>query len=295
MFGPNAKALPHGRYFHHREPEYRVLLENTERQFRRTFGVSDEFDVLFMTGSGTCANEAVLKSLRGGIFIQQAEAEFARRLLHLKGSQEHWEKPYPHRGMVHYETGRSALVIEPWGPSDPEGVRFADCISSFPYYDPPENVDVWTTVSSKQLGALPILSVIVVRSSKWKWFKAAEEDYSYLNLARWQEARTHMESPHSPAIPLLYDLCEQLEKFEVQAFRERVELRRRLLISECFHNRQDIIGTGPVLTIRPEAILDRVARKWNLYRSAHGWQLFLYGGLWKDYNSFMVELLESRR
>jgi len=300
VFGPNSRVAPGGTaphqrmpYFHHREPTYRQLLVETTDLFRNTFGFPEEYyDVLFMTGSGTLANESVIWSLTGGrIRVVGPDGEFTSRLRRLVKAHGRGKiTAYPHYAMVAYETGESRVVKNDWpaGPSYGEGVRFADCISAFPYYAPPLGTDVFTTVSSKQLGAAPILGIVVVKRSAWRWFLKPEASYSYLNLARWREAfAARRESPHTPALSLLWDLRQRLEGFDVTALVKMINQRREQL--KLTFGAPAVLGDGPVATVLPSTIDSELAKKWNLYRSALGWQFFLYSGTDAEFAQFLDE------
>lgn len=306
MFGPNVRSTFSDKpgYFHHRQPEYRHLLMRVASTLRERFYISQEFDILLLTGSGTLANQAVLDSLiLGELFIHPDQGEFTSRLRRLAKAvgqidgQRLGAGVPRHYAMVAYETGEARRVTHEWpvtrevGPHGrySPGVRFADCVSSFPFYPVPPGADVWTTVSSKQLGALPVMSIVVVRSECWKWFCPAEAKYSYLNLRRYAESyHAKYESPHTPAIALLYDLYERLQTFSLDALRATI-MARHVQLTNAFP--PDVVsGEGPVLTVKAEYIPLHVAAKWNLYRSAHGFQFFLYSGTDEQYEQFLDDL-----
>lgn len=303
MFGPNSRALfgvgpEFG--FHHREPSYRRLLQQTTDLFRRKFNLAEDTIVFFITGSGTLANEIVISSLhRAGAWRVRPGAgrgEFGQRLwrmahghgrLLVDESQTYLQSPpgFDHYAMAAYETGESRVVNPEW-PVGGAGLRFADCVSSFPYYPLPEGTNVWTTVSSKQLGALPVLGIIVVEQAAWKWLTDDRDCYSYLSLRRWRE-RLEMdgESPHTPAIPLLYDLNEQLLRLDLAKLRSMVERRRKWI--ERVVPKQGLLGEGPVCTIKSGWLGLKLIKKWGLYRSTHGSQLFLWSGTDEQYQEFL--------
>lgn len=297
MFGPNVRTLASDatHYFHHREPAYRALLAETTRLFRELFLLpEDEWSVLFVTGSGTVVNEMVLWSLTGArIRVHSDTGEFTSRLRGLAQAHGKLKRAaFPHYAMVTYETAESRYVAVEWprGPSYGEGVRFADCVSSFPYYGRPPGCDVWTTVSSKQLGALPVLGIVVVRRSAWRWFIKAERSYSYLNLARWRAAAEEREeSPHTPSMALLHDLNERLQGFDPVAA-ARVIARRRALL-EGIAPEGAVVGAGPVFTVAEFALSAALAERWRLYcpKISGRRQLFLYSGTDDQYEQFMVE------
>lgn len=306
MFGPNARSSFDGAtYMHHREPAYYQLLESTTQLFRDKFKISTAWDVLFLTGSGTLANEAALWSMRGTgqqLRIDSTHAFGAR----LKALWQALEPPRLARpnwaqyiwAHVAYETAESLYRGVPWPEvlDEQEGdwnfsLHFADCVSSFPYYMPPESTDIWTTVSSKQLGALPGLSIAVVRKASWPVLRSAEE-YSYLNLRRYQEAHG---SPHTPAIALLADLRQRLTGFDPEYAAGHINLRRKML-ERVFPRKECVIGEGPVLTVKEEYISAQTASEFNLYRSSvGGWQFFLYAGRDDEYIRFCDHMILARQ
>lgn len=233
--------------------------------------------------------------LPGSLNFHPDGGEFTSRLKKLRQAHT-WCGVMPdnrvqHHAMVAYETGEGRRLAPVWSCSTErkEGIRFADCVSSFPYFTPPIGTDVWTTVSSKQLGALPVISMVVVRKEIWKWFREANLTYSYLNLRRYAEAyQTSFESPHTPAIALLHDLFLRLETFDCHTLREQIDDRRRMF-SEVFTS-SVMIGEGPVLIIKSEVIPEKLASKWNLYRCPLGYQFFLYAGTDEQYGEFLNEL-----
>lgn len=296
MFGPNAKATadPKQGYFHHRQPAYRELLRDTERLLHERLGIPDAFECIFLTGSGTLANEAVISSVAWGSWrVHPAEGEFHSRLRRL--AHTWWDRNHtPHGAQVHhamvaYETAEARQVAPCWPLNQVahDGVRFADCISSFPYYELPRGANIFTTVSSKQLGALPVLSIVGVHADYRKWLLTPDDGYSYLNLSRYFAARRDKgESPHTPAMALLWDLYQELQEFDVERFRARVDSRRRML--ESIFRAKDMRGEGPVLCVRHGAIPEAFGEAWNLYRAATGdWQFFLYSGGVDDYEEFL--------
>jgi 2-aminoethylphosphonate-pyruvate transaminase len=261
---------------------------------RARFGISDEYDVCLISGSGTAANEAVMSSiLPASLNFHPQGGEFQSRLKKLRLAHT-WCGYKPgdreqHHVMVAYETGEGRRLKPVWPEGGLAGLRFADCISSFPYYYVPRNTDVWTTVSSKQLGALPVISMVVVRNACWKWFREAGLAYSYLNLRRYAETfKEKWESPHTPAIALLHDLFLRLETFDTLTLREQVD-NRRAMFNHVFTS-SVLIGEGPVVIVKPEYIPPRLAERWNLYRCPLGWQFFLYTGTDEQYGEFLDEV-----
>lgn len=303
MFGPNATTFTGPAHktgiFHHRGSSYRNLLNDTTALLREKCRIGSEFDIVFLTGSGTLANEAVLWSLGKSCYqIFHSNGEFSWRLE--RQSVAHRETTEPTGGwaenhvVVSYETA-IARHMQPHWPRD-EGahrINFADCVSAFPYYDPPPGTHVWTTVSSKQLGAAPVLGIVVVRRDKWPLFRSTDE-YSYLNLRRYAAAfDAHRESPHTPAMALLEDLRWQLlHRYDLNALRQRIDTRARWL--EAAFGAEHVRGDGPVRIVSRDVISPTTALLFDLYRCAGGYQFFLYSGTDNNYEEFLASWQKNR-
>ena len=279
MFGPNNQTLysPSGSE-HHRGPWYRTLLRRTIDLFRQRFDVHPDYDVIIMTGSGTLANQAALYTFGGTWSVRHKELEFGSRLHKFAAYADIYNQFSGNEAWVQYDTATSTLNLHP---PTKVGLWLVDAVSSFPYYAPPAQADVWVTVSSKQLGALPVLGIVVVRPSAWAAARIGNDQYSYLNLLRWREAQVRGESPHTPAIPLVESLYESLLEFDPAAEGRRIDARRDMLMPKLH---QHVVGDGPVLTLLPGAVPERVAEQFDLYKSkGGGHQLFLWSGTDEQY------------
>jgi aspartate aminotransferase-like enzyme len=280
MFGPNVKATLDGRKFHHRGSDYHDLIHNLEQAFQKRWGNRHEY--LFLSGSGTLANEAVLFSSEGKYSTLKHPGEFASRLKKLARTHNRLDMTSRSKMWPQYETADALPVEEP--PTQ-EGAHFADCVSAFPYYDPPKSATVWTTVSSKQLGGFPICSVVAVRPGMWE-FMRPDCDYSVLNLARYRASQAEGMSPHTPSIPLLQDLLERVEALNLPEFRSFIDERRRIVLD---HFGEAAVGEGPVVNVM--GVRPATVERLQLYRNVHGQvQLFLYSEPEVDVAKFCKEL-----
>jgi len=288
MFGPNIKADFGGEYFHHREPRFHSLLRDVEHLFQERFGLSD-YDILFLTGSGTLANEIIMSSFQGDIRVLEPDTEFGGRLRQQRLAHFRDVPNLRIQGLayVHYETSISCLHLtpRPWL----NALLFADMVSAFPYYLVPETVDVFTTVSSKQLGAYPVLGVLGLRKGlRLEWFFRRQPG-SLLDLFAHWEAREQGETVHTAALPLYQDLLEELEGFDQSALVQRIDQRRIQLLS-CLPS-EEVLGEGPVLTCTPGGRVEALADRFHLYRNRLGcYQLFLWAGQDEEYQQFCEAL-----
>ncbi len=286
--GPNPRATFTGLRFHHREPRFRVLFMELSDAFREKFHLSSNSSVLFLPGSGTFANEAVINSLYSAVSVHREKGEFASRLARLCSKYRRYDSSSPYRLAVHYETGESYFE-----PKLPDDVVFLDAVSSFPYYDVPERMPIWTTVSGKQLGGYPGVAIVVLNSRGRTFLHSASYEYSCLNLMRYEEYAAKSETPHTPALPILADLLQRIEKFNLAEHRLMIDDRRDRLMQVV--PTTEVVGEGPVFSIRNSIPLNSVADKWHLYKGAGVRQVFLWSGTDSDYNLLIDDLQKAYR
>lgn len=286
MFGPTPRL-------HHREPAFAELHASCDELWRQRFDVPPDYDILFVTGSGTLAIECVFASLLPGLALSVDDpgATFGGRLARLldsHGKMYRGDSPELAHGTcigdacVQYETAESRHN-EFTGRPPP---FFVDAVSAFPYYPMPSGTAVLATVTSKQLGTSPGLSVVIVDRTVWRYFR--DGGYSYLNLHEYRDRqRLDWQTPHTPAIGIMEELRDRLRGFDVVAFRRLIDARRTLLLDAGLGGHA--IGTGPVLTLAPGTLPEEFARRWGLYQSSVGRQLFLWSERTLDYFRFVEE------
>lgn len=282
MFGPNVKADERGFYYHHRENEFHKIMLDLEIVFKEKFGYYD-YNILFITGSGTFVNEIVVNSYISKFEFLDTDGTFGKRLASIptlrdkKLNLNSASYAYPL-----YETSTSSFNSREHKETD---IVFMDAVSAFPYYKP--KCDIFTTVSSKQLGAFPVLGIIAFKLGEM-YFDQIEG--TCLNLREHLEYhRFKWETRNTPAIPLYYDLLKTLETFDLEKFRQKIDYRRELLTSKI--PPEEIIGTGPVLTIRfHDSLFLEISKKYNLYESKTGHQIFLWSGTDEEYERLAKDL-----
>lgn len=272
MFGPNHKPR-----YHHREPYFEKMYSNLVKTFRDTFGVSDDFLVLPITGSGTLSLEMVLNNIKCGITFKNTEFEFGKRLSKLYHKDSCFSTVEAEaEAEVQYETSESILNVS----SKEKNIRIMDCVSSFPFYQVPEDVDIWVTVNSKQLKCSPGISFIVIRKSILDYIE--DESFSYCSLARYINYATFNQTPNTPAINIFEETLNSIKKFNIEKQRKLIKFRREQL--------QNLFGveggTGPVFTLENNEKVKKIKEKWNLY-GKNNTQLFLWSGTNKEYEDFI--------
>jgi aspartate aminotransferase-like enzyme len=290
MFGPN--CIPE---YHQHEPRFFQLMENLSNTFRKTFHVSDEFDILFVPGCGSLVMEMIIWSLKDTaitIPVEQQSETFGQRLMqqclsHNKTVTEDSDVLFG----VHYETSISRKNEVPQKRKESD-LLLLDCVSSFPYYPTPPEVDVWATVSGKQLSSTPGLGIIVFRRSVAERFKPAQDDpyinYSVLNVNRARMRMEEWKPPHTPAFSLLSDLWRTMTR---RSYANRYIDNKRALIAAAV-GADALSGTGPVVTFKDGVIPKSVADEFCIFPRPHH-QVFLWSC--EDYNKFHNFLNKIRR
>lgn len=278
MFGPNATVSPQAMQppYHHRGPAAMALLGDLDELFREQV-LGAGWQLAFVPGSGTLGLESLAHAFGDGQNVA-TEGEFSTRLGSMISDYGWWSLGGL-RWAVQYETAESRedhrADAELW-----------DCVSSFPYYDVPAQASAFVTVSSKQLGAEPIVAVVGVRD---RVRFDCEGCSSYLCLARWLRATKERRFWHTPPLSALSDLKHGLLGHDTWRLRKTIDARRGLL-KEAAPGLQTI-GDGPVLTY--EHLPARVVAGWDLYVTKTGWpQVFLWSGTDAEYESFASVLKE---
>lgn len=287
MFGPNVRADTRGIYYHHREDMFHELLKSLEATFAHKFGL-ERYEFLFLTGSGTTANEVIIFSFRTKFDFLFDDADFGMRLR--KMSAVHDRERYsvssePCVAYPLYETSISRLNVHQANPKD---LVFLDMVSAFPYYLPPKNCSIFTTVSGKQLGAYPVLGIIGIHKDLDLGDYVGSYDGSSLNLLGHLFHRQKHETLTTPSIPLYYDLLQTIKDFDRKALINRIDRRRKRIAHIV--GVQNTIGCGPVITFKNVKRIEHVLRGFNLYKSNAGHQVFLWTGTDDGYESFCREL-----
>jgi len=296
MFGPSERCLGKYGYAHHRSKVHAQMVRDTQDLFREKFSIPNDMAILFVNGCGTLANEIVIASWRG-YTLSWGKGEFLDRL---KKLTENHCRPVSTNAQVifgvGYETARSEKRD---GPGNPEQYAdrcfvFEDCVSAFPYYDPWQEADVWTTVCGKQLGCDPGLAVIVASNDFCHECAGNFDAGSCLSL--WELYHSDggwKESPHTPASTLILELQNRLVLFNLAEHRARIDARRAWLTAAI--PPEQIMGEGPVFTIKHGLLSDDFIEQWGMYHGAYGPQLFLHWGRDALYKEFCCSIKKEMK
>ena len=157
---------------------------------------------------------------------------------------------------------------------------------------PPKESQIWATVSSKCLGSVPVLGVIVYKKEIIDSF-VDKSFYSYLNLKNLIEYKKTLQTPQTPPIPLYMDFLEKLQNFDKLALIQKINYRCDQITSIL--GKENFIGEikCPVLTFNKSLIKPHMS-KYNIY-GTHSTgsdirQIFVYSQDDKEFESFIKDL-----
>jgi len=286
MFGPNTHIdFPTSITHSHRDNEFMNTFEDLRDLFIDVFDLQD-YDILFIGGSGTTAIESVVWSMMNNIEVIGNDGVFKNkweRLVRTYGKVGS-SKYYREKLYCQLETSNSTYYEE----KD----CMVDAISSFPYYDIPKNTNIFITCVNKQLGGFPGLSIVGVKKNYWGWIKDSNE-FSYLNLRRYYEYGLKNQTPTTTPTQIYEHFLTILSRFDIDELRDKINLNSKLIVDAIGEDK--IIGENscPVITIPKEFISDELAIKWNLYglqTKSKSYQIFTYSCDDKSYEDFAKDL-----
>lgn len=272
MFGPNISTqIACSIDYHHREARFSSIHKEILTLLRNKFSIPESYEIIIYTGSGTLAVEAFISSFKGGMRVDSVEIEqekFANRWRGLLRHYNKYDEASAFSLKVLFETSRSQYNGD-WG------ATFVDAVSGFPFWPAPRS-PAWCTVSSKLLGAAPVLSLLVIDRNFMQTH--LEENPSYLNPFKYLEYQSIGQTPFTPALPLFADLLQKLRAFDVIRLRDQIASNYARLIEVIGAENLVNAELSPVLTVKPGVIPQHIVDRWTLYaNNATGQvQIFLY-------------------
>lgn len=282
--------------FHHRCSRFHSLYSSIEESFREKFNVSDAFEIYLIGGSGTLGLETCLWSARHLLVrIYNTHQEFGNRLLSLWKAHSTGYAGQDKRRLgvyVQYETSISEVFT---GKVEGDAI-LVDAVSAFPYYPIPDHADLWVTVSGKQLGAFPGVSIVVCHKRLWErgFLDNCVENYSILNLSRYRLFSDRKECPTTPPISVLESLANSLSVFSVDKLREEIDEKRKSIISNL-GSASLFDSQGPVVTFPSGYVSDRLIDLFGLYKTGEGKaQTFLWNATADRLASFLQEVRREK-
>lgn len=272
MFGPNASSSINCNVdYHHREEKFSVIYRDVLTLLRAKFEIPQNYEIIVYTGSGTLAVEAFIASFKGSLRVDSLDTEtekFANRWTQLVRHYGKYNENSDHSIKVLFETSRSQY-------NGDLNATFVDAVSGFPFWKAPAS-PAWVTVSSKMLGSVPVLGILVMDRDFIGRF--IEDTPSYLNPIKYLNHQKVWETPFTPAMPLFQDFREKLRSFDVGALRRQVATNFDLLTPLIGEENLINADLSPVLTVRAGGIPQQVIERYCLYGKTAGGniQIFLY-------------------
>ena len=280
MFGPNTDIMTNiVTDFSHRDIHFINLYKDLSNIMLDNAGLHrHKYDVLFMGGSGTLAIESVFWSVLQPIDVIGNEGLWRDKWLEFDRRQPKSKTNGTHKLYCQLETSNGKTFDEP--------DCIVDGISSFPYYDIPENTKIFVTCANKQLGSLAGLSIIFVRKDFWNEMQT-DAIFSYMNLARYKKYGFIGQTPSTAPVTIFQHLQEQMVKFDVEKIRKKIDDNSELMI--------DIFGgkPSPVFIVPKNDIPIDIAVRYNLYglnTDSKNYSIFTYTSNTYIYERFHKDL-----
>ena len=142
-----------------------------------------------------------------------------------------------------------------------------DCVSSFPFLNPPLGCIAFATVSSKQLGAVPVLGLIFATRKAIENMKPNSRLKKSYDLAYSEgKLRKRPQTLNTPPVLLIRDLFFTLLDFNVDEFKKLISKRIKEVASTT-------TGDGPVRIPNK-----KLSSSLKCYEKNDGQRLFLWAG-----------------
>ena len=278
MFGPNTYFKDNVNIsYNHRDNIFYDLLAEVKIKFSELFGLQD-YDILFIPGSGTIGIESMIYSYRYNIKVVGVEGTFTKRWRDMISNYvKNKDTSKTSRLFCLLETSKSEFYEE--------DNCLGDAISGFPYKDIPKNTKCFVTCLNKQLRSYVGVAVVGVRKDCWHEF--IEDKMSYLNLYRYKKAIEKNQTPSTFPTFILEHFNKVLDNFDVNTYRDYIDEVSNIIVKSLPND--SIIGNkyGPVITIPKSSIPEDIAEKYQLYGyhcpDRLNYQIFTYSDSLQNY------------
>ena len=281
MFGPNY----YSDYFFkteysHRSEEFKKLYSNLTSLLQEKFDLKN-YDIIPITGSGTTAMETVIYSVKNKINVIGVDGKFKDRWYNLSSALNKLDS----RGTELYcqlETSKSKTFQK--------NNCIVDGISSFPYYEIPNDTKIFVTCGNKQLGGYPGLSFIFVRKDCWNLIR---ENNLFVtnNLSLHRVYSLKNQTPTTCPVQLYKQAYDKIKLLDFASERERINSNSDLI---CEIAGEHLVGLArcPVITFKKEAIPSWIAQKYKIYNynnNSDYYQIFTYSAPQQEYYNLYMD------
>ena len=142
------------------------------------------------------------------------------------------------------------------------GSYLVDAVCAFPYYKLPDNFKILVTVSSKLIGAAPVLGIVIYDKSILN-----DLDFSVPGgLSDWIKYSKTGQTPYTPSISLLGSLVHEIKHFNVDDLFYKINYVSDMIV--------DIVGPNAIYGDKRAPAISINKKHVNLFRCK---QLEIYG------------------
>ena len=256
MFAPNKyNVVVPNTEIHHRGNSFKKLYEDFLRVFRNKFDIREKYDFLVYNGSGSQTVEKVIQSLNFNLFHPFNDGKFESRWNEMSKYYNKNNSKNLNNCVVQFETSISKK-------REASGSYLVDAVCAFPYYKLPENFKILVTVSSKLIGAAPVLGIII-------YDKSILEDLDFSvpgGMSDWIRYSKTGQTPYTPSISLLGSLVDEIKHFNVDAVIYKINYVSDMIV--------DIVGPNAIYGDKRAPAISINKKHVNLIRCK---QLEIYG------------------
>ena len=286
MFGPNSIVkFNYKMAYSHRSDKFKDLYQNCRNLILEKFNLKEEYDLVFIPGSGTTGMEAVISSLKNRVKVVGHDGKFKQR----------WEKYCLYNNKIdinsdlrlfcQLETSTGEVYAETGG--------IVDAISSFPYYDIPKKTKCFVTCSNKQLKSFPGLALVFVKKDSWDIFQE-KRYFCTKDIFLYKKYSDLNQTPTTCPVQIFKQLNEAIRKFDIDAHRNKINNNCKMLGS--------ILKTKnnmpcPVVNVAKSEIPKSIAIEYGLYNFNNDkdiYQIFSYSNKNKKYKELYEKIKNEK-
>ena len=285
MFGPNQiTKYSHKMEYSHRTEKFKSLYKKCTQKIIDKFSLQD-YDLIFVPGSGTTGMETVISSLKTKVNVIGPDGKFKQRWLKYCENNERYDRESEVDLYCQLETSTGEVFCS--------GTGIVDAISSFPYYDIPKGTKCFVTCSNKQLGGFPGLSLVFVKKDSWDLFEG-KEYFCTKDLLLYKKMQENNQTPTTCPVQIFKQLVLIMDKFDLQQHRRRID-RVCNMFSQIIEPDNQI--PCPVINIPKSQISKFVASKYELYNHNNEkdiYQIFSYSNKFKKYKKLYKDIVNEK-
>lgn len=234
----------------HREEEFSAIITESAKMLKPIVGIDNNYEVAFITGSGTAANETIISSIGSkGPVLVISNGEFGERLLDVAKMHNKdvtslrfdWQEKIDLKALeqmlntrqfnmvyvTHHETSSGMLnpIKEIAKLAHANGAIIAvDAISSIgaeTILAKKWDIDIIVGASGKALSAMPGAGILIIKTTVINSLKTHKTSSHYLDLYKhFLYMRDHKQTPNTPAVHVFVSLHASLKEITAQGLKK---------------------------------------------------------------------------